>query len=72
MINTPRHRKHKHKQFHHSLNLPYVNCLECGNCLYIGEGDYLCDIRMKIIISDHDLSTSHRHCGDFILESIGG
>jgi len=58
--------KRKHKRKFNPRDAPIVNCTECVNCQYIGEGDYLCDVHMKIIIQDFDMSTSYRKCFAFI------
>lgn len=28
------------------------NCLDCANCVYVGDGGYLCDCRQEIVIED--------------------
>ena len=57
--------KRKHKKVPPAL-LPICDCTECDNCQYIGEGDFLCDVRMKLVIQDWDMSTSCRKCSTFI------
>lgn len=57
--------KHKHKKSNPRKDIPVVNCLDCSNCQYLGEGDYLCDARMKIIIQDFDMSMAYRPCSTF-------
>ena len=27
-------------------------CFDCANCMYIGEGDHLCDVNMELITDD--------------------
>lgn len=28
------------------------NCYNCGHCVYIGEGDYICDMSHGIVMED--------------------
>jgi hypothetical protein len=60
--------KRKHKKVPCAL-LPIRDCTECANCQYIGDGDFLCDVRMKLVIQDWDMSTSCRKCGTFIQQN---
>lgn len=34
-------------------------CLECDNCIYIGEGDYICDDLHEIVIDDFGHPTAN-------------
>ena len=63
-----RRHKRKHKKVPPAL-FPMCNCIECANCQYLGEGDFLCDVRMKLVILDWDMSTSLRKCNTFIQEN---
>lgn len=36
------------------------SCLECENCIYIGEGDYICDELHEIVIEDFGQPTVNR------------
>ena len=40
----------------------YKPCLQCDNCLYIGEGDFLCDKLRKIVVEKWCIPTGV-HCG---------
>ena len=63
-----RRHKRRHKKIPVSL-APLRNCTECANCQYLGEGDFLCDVRMKLVITDWDLSTSVRPCSTFMVKN---
>lgn len=63
----PKKHKRKHKK-NPSPQIPIRDCTLCANCQYIGEGDFLCDVRMKIVIYDWNLATAHRKCDTFVAE----
>lgn len=44
------------------------NCFYCENCLYIGEGDYLCDMRQEIVVSTFEPTEEFMCCDgkDFV------
>ena len=44
------------------MKKPYKPCLQCDNCLYIGEGDFLCDKLRKIVVEKWCIPTG-AHCG---------
>ncbi len=44
------------------MRKPYKPCLQCDNCLYIGEGDFLCDKLRKIVVEKWCIPTGV-HCG---------
>lgn len=46
-----KHKKKKNSKFQ-------KRCENCGNCLYICEGDYLCDEMGEVVISDYNEPTS--------------
>lgn len=52
-----------------TVMVPMRDCTQCANCQYLGEGDFLCDVRMKLVITDWDMSTSCRKCNTFISEN---
>ena len=29
------------------------DCFTCENCIYIGYGDYLCDVNNEIVLEEH-------------------
>lgn len=60
--------KRKHKKVPPAL-FPICDCTQCANCQYLGDGDFLCDVRMKLVIIDWDMSTSWRKCNTFISEN---
>lgn len=35
---------------------------ECDSCLYIGEGDFLCDEYQEIVVSDFEPTDSYLIC----------
>lgn len=37
-------------------------CYECENCLYVGEGDHICDMSMTIVISDWEPTDEFMCC----------
>lgn len=38
------------------------NCLDCANCVYVGDGGYLCDCRQEIVIEDFVAPTGEFLC----------
>ena len=40
----------------------YKPCLQCDSCIYIGEGDFLCDKLHKIVVENWCIPTGI-HCG---------
>ncbi len=39
------------------------DCFNCGNCMYLGDGDYLCDAETAIVVSDFIPSEDFLCCG---------
>jgi hypothetical protein len=35
----------------------------CENCLYIGEGDYMCDTNNEIVIEEWQPTEDYYYCG---------
>lgn len=50
-------RKHKRK----GENIKH--CMNCEHCLPIGEGDHLCDEKMKIVLEDYTPNENYLCCG---------
>ena len=42
---------------------PVKCCFDCANCMYIGEGDHLCDVNMELITDDWEPTEMFYHCG---------
>lgn len=59
-------RKHKHSKYKNTGLLPIVSCTDCDNCLYIGEGDSMCDVYHIIVIEDWTLIKLPCRCPKFI------
>ena len=38
-------------------------CFECDHCLYIGEGDHICDVNNEVITSDWEPTEKFYCCG---------
>lgn len=38
-------------------------CYKCGNCQYVGEGGYVCDVHMRIVIDDWMPTEEFYCCG---------
>ena len=38
------------------------NCLECDNCIPIGEGDHFCDIVMDVVLDDYQPTIHYGGC----------
>lgn len=38
-------------------------CEKCGNCNYVGEGGFLCDVHMEIVIDDFAPTFEYLCCG---------
>lgn len=39
-------------------------CSTCANCIYIGEGDYICNVDEPVLVmEDHCPNENHIHCG---------
>lgn len=64
----PKRYKRKYKKVPFA-DAPKRDCTQCANCEYLGEGDFLCDVRMKLVIQDWDMSTAFRKCNTFIQEN---
>lgn len=39
-------------------------CSNCANCTYIGEGDYLCDSNMVIVMEEHFPNDNYNYCNE--------
>ena len=40
-----------------------INCFNCSHCMYIGEGDYLCDVTQDVVISNWTPAEDFYACG---------
>lgn len=38
-------------------------CYECGNCQYICEGDFICDVDMTLVVDGWTPTNEFYHCG---------
>ncbi len=38
------------------------NCLECDNCLPIGEGDHFCDVVMNLVLENYQPTAHYGSC----------
>lgn len=38
-------------------------CFECANCMYVCEGDHVCDVNMELITEDWNPTRMFYHCG---------
>ena len=47
-----------------------LNCHNCENCTYIGEGDYMCGMSNEIVISDWQPTEDYYTCEGREFESI--
>ena len=45
----------KHKRKKHDMELH--NCFNCGHCIYIGEGGYICGMSNEVIIDEFIMPT---------------
>lgn len=52
--------KRKMKRKHPELN---KNCYNCNNCIYIGEGGYMCSMSNDIVIEDWQPTEDFNSCG---------
>lgn len=39
-------------------------CSTCDNCIYIGDGDYLCDVDTVIVMEDHCPNDNYNYCNE--------
>lgn len=40
-------------------------CLTCANCIYIGEGDYICDVDEPVLVmEDHTPNDNYCYCNE--------
>lgn len=39
-----------------------INCFNCTHCLYIGEGDHICDMTYEIVIEDWTPAEDYYKC----------
>ena len=39
-----------------------INCYNCNNCTYIGEGDYICDMTNDFVISEFEPTEEFYQC----------
>ena len=42
-------------------NLPKI-CSTCANCVYIGEGDYICDVDEPILVMEDHMPNENYCC----------
>ena len=53
----------KHKKVHdRSVSKKFCDPGVCDCCQYIGEGDFLCDKHMEIVVSDWEPTESYLMC----------
>lgn len=45
-------------------------CSTCDNCIYIGEGDYLCDVNMVLVMEEHQPNDNYDYCNECDWEPI--
>lgn len=38
-------------------------CITCEHCVYIGEGDHICDVHQVLVLEDHAPSDNFYLCG---------
>lgn len=39
-------------------------CITCSHCIYIGEGDYLCDEHKVIVMEEHAPNDNYDYCNE--------
>lgn len=39
-------------------------CDTCDNCIYIGEGDYICDVNYVLVKEDHIPNEDYNYCNE--------
>ena len=39
------------------------NCYECDHCVYLGEGDHMCDLDNEIVVNEWEPTDEFYHCG---------
>ena len=44
-------------------------CDTCANCMYIGEGDYVCDVNYVIVKEEHVPNEDYNYCNECDWES---
>ena len=54
-------RKNRHIKTHNKVGLKC--CLNCANCIPIGEGDHLCDELMELVLEDYTPTDKFYGCG---------
>lgn len=54
--------KRKHKKQGNKVKT-CVTCFDCANCMYIGEGDHICDVDMTLVVDEWDPTDEFYHCG---------
>ncbi len=43
--------------------IPIPKCCDnCGNCIYLGEGDYICSENDVIVMEDHSPNDNYNYC----------
>lgn len=60
-------KKPKRKRKHPELNR---NCYNCNNCVYIGEGGYICGISNNIVVEDWHPTEDYNSCKGKDFENI--
>lgn len=45
-------------------------CSTCDNCIYIGEGDYFCDVNMVLVMEEHQPNDNYDYCNECDWEPI--
>lgn len=43
--------------------------MTCANCIYIGEGDYICDSNMVTVMEDFTPNDNYNYCNECDWES---
>lgn len=47
-----------------------INCLNCNHCIYIGEGDHICDMTNDIVTDDWQPTEDFYQCKGKDFEEI--
>ena len=47
-----------------------INCYNCNNCTYIGEGDHFCDMTNDVVISEWEPTEDFYQCDGKDFEEI--
>lgn len=55
-------KKHKRKTAESSRENVVKTCLDCDHCIYLGEGDHLCDLVDKFITEDWEPTEMFYNC----------